>query len=362
MLSSKEIERCGGVRAALEVRRACRKLTTLFGWREDPPSPLFHAVNGELGLFVWDGDLATSSSATSSMMKVMAIMKSEGIKIRFLVRKGNYEIVDRAHVEPILEHLEGGEIAYGPTSEALNVSLSWEVFPKADVFLSHGLADKNWRNADKMSGYGYILVSGPAWKEKLIGQGISPDAISVVGYPFLDPVSDLERSRELLVWAPTHKATSEVTTEGRFSEALVDRLGKEFPLEIVSHPVGSKRLSRDVLPRAAVVIADAGSTLYEAWAFGIPVVFPDWLVKEAVLKKWPGSFEAAIYERGLGWHANSEGELIDLVREVWKTGELGTGVEEFMEGILPSELRGCSGEVAAKELTRLLDRKGGGKR
>jgi len=279
------------------------------------------------------------------------------MRIRFLVRRGDYEIVDRAHVEPILEHLEESEIAHEPSFEALNVSLSWEVFPKADVFMSHGLADKNWRNADKMSGYGHVLVSGSAWKEKLVSQGMSPDAILVVGYPFLDPVWDLERSRELLVWAPTHKATSDVTTEGRLSEALLDRLRKDFPLETVSHPVGSKRLSRDVLPRAAVVIADAGSTLYEAWAFGVPVVFPDWLVEEAILKKWPGSFEATIYGRGLGWHANSEGELIDLVREVWDTGELGTGVEEFMEGILPSELRGCSGEVAARELMRLRDQK-----
>jgi len=279
------------------------------------------------------------------------------MKIRFLVRKGNYEIVDRAHVEPVLEYLEGGEIAHGTSFAALNVSLSWEVFPKADVFMSHGLADKNWRNADKMSGYDHVLVSGPAWKEKLVGQGMSADVISIMGYPFLDPVWDLARSRELLVWAPTHKATSDVTTEGRLSEALLGRLRKEFPLETVSHPVGSKRLSRDVLPRAAVVIADAGSTLYEAWAFGIPVIFPDWLVKEAVLKKWPGSFEAIIYERSLGWHANSEEELIDLVREVWRIGELGNGVEEFMEGILPSELRGRSGEVAAKELMRLRDRK-----
>jgi len=282
---------------------------------------------------------------------------AEKMRIRFLVRKGNYEIVDRAHVEPILKHLEEGEIDYESSSAALNVSLSWEVFPKADVFMSHGLADKNWRNADKMSGYDHVLVSGPAWKEKLVGQGMSPDAISVVGYPFLDPVWDLERSRELLVWAPTHKATSDVTTEGRLSETLLDRLRKEFPLKIVAHPVGSKRLSRDVLPRAAVVIADAGSTLYEAWAFGVPVIFPDWLVKEAILKKWPGSFEALIYERGLGWHANSEGELVDLIGMIWKTGELGTGVEEFMEGILPSELRGCSGEVAARELERLRDLK-----
>jgi len=279
------------------------------------------------------------------------------MKIRFLVRKGNYEIVDRAHVEPILEHLEGGEIAHEPSSAALNVSLSWEVFPKADVFLSHGLADKNWRNADKMSGYGHVLVSGPAWKEKLVGQGMSPDAISIVGYPFLDPVWGLARSRELLVWAPTHKATSDVTTEGRLSEALLGRLRKEFPLETVSHPVGSKLLFRDVLPWAAVVIADAGSTLYEAWAFGVPVVFPDWLVKDAILKKWPGSFEAMIYERGLGWHANSEEELVDLVGMVWEKGEFGTGVEEFMEGILPSELRGRSGEVAAKELMRLREEK-----
>jgi len=46
-----------------------------------------------------------------------------------------------------------------------------------------------------------------------------------------------------------------------------------------------------------------------------------------------------------------------LVREVWETGELGTGVKEFMEGILPSELRGRSGGVAAKKLMRLRGRK-----
>jgi len=30
---------------------------------------------------------------------------------------------------------------------------------------------------------------------------------------------------------------------------------------------------------ADVVIADAGSTIYEAWALGKPVIFPDWLGK-----------------------------------------------------------------------------------
>jgi len=267
--------------------------------------------------------------------------------------------VERAHVEPILKYLTESEVAHEPSPSDLNVSLSWEVFPKADVFMSHGLADKNWRNADKMSGYDHILVSGPAWKDKLIRQGISPERISIVGYPFLDPIWGQKRSGELLIWAPTHRVTPDVTSEGRFPGKLLSRLTREFHFETILHPpfFFSKRLFRDLLPRAAVAIADSGSTLYEAWAFGIPVVFPDWLVKEAVLKKWPGSFEATIYERGLGWHANSEEELIDLVREVWKTGELGTGVEEFMEGILPSEFRGRSGEVAAKELIRLWDQK-----
>ena len=76
---------------------------------------------------------------------------AEKMRIRFLVRRGNYEIVDRAHVEPILEHLEEGETAHKPSPAALNVSLSWEVFPRADVFLSHGLADKNWRNVEFQS-------------------------------------------------------------------------------------------------------------------------------------------------------------------------------------------------------------------
>jgi len=300
---------------------------------------------------------AIGLGATLLMMQVIAMTEPGTAKIRFLVRRGNYETVDRAHVEPILEHLEGGEIAHEPSSTALNVSLSWEVFPKADVFMSHGLADKNWRNADKMTNYGHILVSGPAWKKKLITLGTPPDKISVVGYPLLDVVWNTARAPRFLVWAPTHGATSNVTSADRLSEELLARLQDLFPFLTVLHPVASGCLFRDVLPSARVVIADSGSTLYEAWAFGIPVVFPDWLVKEAVLKKWPGSFEAIIYERGLGWHANSEEELIDLIREVWTTGKLGTGVEEFMEGILPSELRGRSGAVAARELMRLRDRK-----
>jgi len=222
------------------------------------------------------------------------------MRIRFLVREGSYEFVERAHVEPILEHLEAGVIAHEPCPADLNVSLSWEAFPEADVFMSHGLADKNWRDADKMWGYDHVLVSGPAWREKLVGQGMPPDAVSVVGYPFLDPIWDLERSRELLVWAPTHGEVPGVSSDGRLSRELLFRLEREFPFEIVPHPAGSQRLFRDFLPRAAVVIADAGSTLYEAWACGVPVVFLDWLVKEAVLKTWPGSFEAVIYGRGLG--------------------------------------------------------------
>jgi len=283
--------------------------------------------------------------------------KSEKVKIRFLVRRGKYEVVDRAHVESIVRCLEDTEIAYKPFLSDVNVSLSWEVFPKAEVFMSHGLADKNWRNADKMTNYGHILVSGPAWKKKLITQGTPPDKISVVGYPLLDVVWNTARAPRFLVWAPTHGATSNVTSADRLSKELLTRLQDLFPFLTVLHPVVSGCLFRDVLPHARVVIADSGSTLYEAWAFGVPVVFPDWLVKEAVLTRWPGSFEAVIYERGLGWHANSEEGLVNLVRMAWETGELGTGVEEFMESIFPSELRGCSGEVAARELMRLRDRK-----
>jgi len=56
MISGEEARRCGGYEAAMEVRRACARLTEIFGDQyDDPPSPLFHTVNGELGLFVWDG-------------------------------------------------------------------------------------------------------------------------------------------------------------------------------------------------------------------------------------------------------------------------------------------------------------------
>jgi len=276
--------------------------------------------------------------------------------IVFLIGGGAaYGHIHRAHVEPILLHLRAGEISTGP-KPGFTISLTWEKFPQASAFMSHGLADKNWRNKEKLSGFKYVFVSGPAWREKLKKQGMDEARIFIIGYPFLDPIwPSRELEREFVIWAPTHKAVASVSSDGKFSDALLAKLRGNFPFLYLGHPavLGKASLTRDFLPKAKVVISDVSSVVYEAWALGIPVVFPDWIVKEGVLRSWPGSFEEKIYREGVGWHANSEEEIFHLVEHAYQTGELGPKVVPFIEEIFPWELRGRSGKIAAEIIKEL---------
>lgn len=102
---------------------------------------------------------------------------------------------------------------------------------------------------------------------------------------------------------------------------------------------------------ADVVISDAGSLVYEAWALGKPVVFPDWLVKEGVFKHFPGSFEEQIYREKIGYHVETPEQLGPMVERALMSG-ITEREKKFIDGIFPPELRGRSGEVTANLLRR----------
>ena len=105
---------------------------------------------------------------------------------------------------------------------------------------------------------------------------------------------------------------------------------------------------------ADVVIADAGSTIYEAWALGKPVIFPDWLVRDGVLNRFKGTFEAKCYADNLGYHAKSFKHLLELIPEA-----IGKGIDEravdFAQELFPASLKGNSGKTIAKILRRLAN-------
>ncbi len=231
--------------------------------------------------------------------------------------------------------------------------------------MSHGIGDKDYWTADKISGFRNALVPGPAWKERLEKGGYKGE-IHVVGYTKLDPLFNGQYTREkrdkpYVVWAPTHVYVNKHRGRSSFPQCmtLINEIPDEYEKHIALHP--SSRLSRgykqDVTMQetldADVVIADAGSTLYEAWLLDKPVIFPDWICKEDVLNHFnPGNLEYEIYSKGIGYHAKDMKELIKMIDIALANGmrEL---VKEFIEKIYPSNIRGKAGELAAEALINI---------
>lgn len=130
-------------------------------------------------------------------------------------------------------------------------------------------------------------------------------------------------------------------------------------LEVIEQPHPRHRPDRqatfDEYMRADVVIGDGGSTVYEAWALNIPVVFPDWLTFfGCTAGNSVGTMEQTIYQNGIGRHAADPGQLLPLVLEAADTG-ITTPEFDFIEPILPHAFRGHSGRLHTETLIDLAN-------
>jgi len=285
-------------------------------------------------------------------------------QINFLSNEnGLYARVLDSLIDPILKYLPNatkGKFLEGQ----INVRFFRETLPQKGIFMSHGLADKNWRDAGKVDGFDYVFVSGYLWKEKMIKQGLPEKKVLVNGFTKLDPLfQDKIRIKNndnkiRVLYAPTHNAKettgNHVSSYPRFKTYLNEIPGD---IELINsyHPANSnKDITFDLFKLADAVISDCSSVLYEAWALGIPVIFPDWLVKETILKRFKGSFEDRIYSEGIGYHAQNIDEIWELVRTAKNQG-MDSITKDFIEGIFPTELRGNSGKVTAQILLKLAE-------
>jgi CDP-glycerol glycerophosphotransferase (TagB/SpsB family) len=274
--------------------------------------------------------------------------------INFVYQPGApYSSVLDAIIDPILEHLPTGSKSSKGKPDALNVRFFVES-EREGVFIPHGIADKNYRNADKLVGFDYVSVSGPAWVDKLTGQGFPREKIFIGGYSKLDPAFQgkfrrrFSSGRPTVLHAPTHGAIEKVSIHGHFNGEL-EALSEHYEVICSTHPTHSGNVTMQAMVDADVVIVDSGSLLYEAWALGKPVVFPDWLVKEGVLQYFPGSFEEQIYREGIGYHADTFKTMLKAIERALQEG-IDDKAKVFIDGIFPPELRGRSGEVTAKFL------------
>lgn len=203
------------------------------------------------------------------------------------------------------------------------------------VLLCHGLADKNYRDN---SDYDFTIVPGPRWVKKLVALGHKREKLLVAGYPKLEYHS--RKLTDQIVYAPTHDGTPQVSSLNRF----------DVPSTWIKsvHPWNGDKVSD--LSQAGVVIADSGSTIYEAWAMDKPVVLTSWLVADAVSRHNPCSLEEEIYQRRIGYHVDDPADLQATVELALRCG-ITTKEQEFVETILPRELR--EHPTVAQELRRL---------
>lgn len=195
--------------------------------------------------------------------------------------------------------------------------------------------------------------------------------VFITGYTKLDPIFNGEytktkRKKPYVAWLPTHGYSSK--NRGRSSYPFFNNYINKIPNSIYDigngmHPTTKLHSNQRQLPTmqklidADVVIADAGSTIYEAWALGKPVIFPDWICKKDVMKHFGGdknNLEYQIYSKSIGYHAKNIDHLIKLI-EIALSDGMKDEEKGFIEGIFPSNLRGKSGKKAAACIKEISD-------
>lgn len=288
-------------------------------------------------------------------------------------------------VQPILPHLQGAWVLTDqPQPGMVNC---YYTFPHtygqkglhpdaASVFISHGIADKGWRNRSKVDRFDYVFVSGPAWTRRLMIDGFPRERIVEAGYTKLDPIfaGTVESAwperdgRIRVLWAPTHGGGGEGaglagtiekqpgSRSRRTTHWDVDQLAGLLPddtfhVMVARHPRHrpDRRSTLAEYVGADVVIADGGSTIYEAWALGLPVVFPSWATRTGNLAKRPPTFETQIYAQRVGYHTDAPERLPDVV---WHAATAGIDdpAVALAERIIPAAYRGFSGRMHAEAL------------
>lgn len=271
-------------------------------------------------------------------------------------------------INPIAEHLDNYIISEKVKDNCINIHFFKEQayinavggLKGKNVFISHGIGDKLWREYKYLTNFDYIVVSGDLWYDKMINQGCPKEKLIIGGYPKIDLLWDKKKSnndKKVILWCPTHnvnlKNPSGFSTYPKFKEHI-QQLPSEFEFIESAHPANKDHRNPTTLELvfADIIISDYSSAFYEAWALGKPVIFPDWLVKDYILKYSRTSFEEKIYTEHIGYHAKDINELNKLLYVAIEKG-LDEKTQNFIEGILPTRLRGISGKEIADFLNKI---------
>jgi CDP-glycerol glycerophosphotransferase (TagB/SpsB family) len=290
----------------------------------------------------------------------------------------NYNLVQKQLSELIQIHLT--ETNYQISHEVYKngyLNFTWFIRDDADVFMSHGAADKNyfWTKKNELTGtlfinnFKFVLVPGLWMKRRMIESKaikLNPSQIIPVGWPRIDAMRTLQKEyvkespndKITLLWAPTHdfmNSNKPISTSSYPEfENYAKKLKKTYNVLYSLHPRNrtNKEPTIDKLLNADVVISDYGTMVYEAWALGKPVIFPRWILKDEIIKHFNGSTEAYIFKNRIGYHPNSYEEMLQII----KSGPVvDQKVHDFMDEYLDNYRDGNSAKKIADTLLRLSE-------
>lgn len=289
-----------------------------------------------------------------------------------------------AYIAPILEHLpeDSYVVERQPRRGETNVYLAVRAryaagrreIGRTGVQISHGIADKSYRAGARMKSFQWVVAPGPVHAERFAASGVPAERVVQLGYPKLDPiyqgkVAAPERDGRIrVVYAPTHGGGSELYIRGNRNapgakatswwhrDQIIALLDPDiYDVATAWHPRHrpDRRSTLAEYVGADVVIADGGSTIYEAMALGLPVVLPSWLTRDRNLEREQGrTLEAHIYRERIGCHVDRAEELGDSVKQAAAQGPTPAEID-FIDGVLPPEVRGRGGELHAAFLLDL---------
>lgn len=283
---------------------------------------------------------------------------------------------------PILEHLDNTEAGFtnrpspGKSGKAINCRFfnSYRINQQGkipvgpyDIFISHGIGDKNYWIGKRIKDFNFAFCPGPIWEKRMRKTGYKGE-IFQTGYTKMDPLfngqyTKNDFNKHCVVWAPTHGYNNKHRGRSSYPQcmSLIHSIPNEYEKKMALHPTSKMNTNVKHLPTmqdlidADVVIADAGSTLYEAWILGKPVIFPDWLCKKDVLghfKEDKENLEYIIYSKNIGYHAKDMQDLIKLIPIAIEKG-MKDEEKQFIEEICPEKTRGRAGEFAAKAIKEI---------
>lgn len=255
----------------------------------------------------------------------------------------NYGDLQTQVVDEIANGLDESDILTFTRRETEPDCLNLTLFVRetAQVFLAHSMADRNYvfsksEDGPLLARFHAVLVPGE-WSRKAILSrpelGFSPHRVVAVGHPRVDLLRRMQARTEAhqapsadgrlrILWAPAHDrhggSKGFVVSSYPGFEAHLDDLQARHDMVVCLHPRNRGEdkyaLTRPLID-CDVVITDASSVMFEAWALGKPVIFPRWLLGDGVIQRFPGAAEAHVHEHRIGLHPDSYDEFLQILAD-----------------------------------------------